>query len=129
MGGPHPSFSDNIRNPNPTHFGLGLFFTEATMLYRQKWMAAMSVPLIGNKEIDASVSEDYDECLTANRAPRNLKLHQQIEDAGTEVTYRCLECRGCKKCKNSGRIESISIEEEVENALIDNSVIVHPDKG
>ena len=126
LGGPHPSFSVSIQNPNPTHFGLGVFLTDATSVYREKWAASMSVSLIGNKDLGG---EDWDECLTANRAPSNMKRHQQMEDAGTEVTYRCVECRGCSKCKTSGRIESISIEEEVEDALIESSVIVHPEKG
>ena len=106
--------------------GLGVFLTDATSVYREKWEASMGVSLIGNKDL---VGEDWDECLTANRAPSNMKRHQQMEEAGTEVTYRCVECRGCSKCKTSGRIESISIEEEVEDALIESSVIVHPDKG
>ena len=58
-----------------------------------------------------------------------MKLHQQIEDAGKEVSYYCVDCLGCSNCKTSGRIESISIEEEVEDALIEGSVTVHPVEG
>ena len=129
LGGPHPSFSAHLPNPNPTHFGLGLFLSDAAALYREKWMATWGVSMLGNKELESNACEEWDECFVANRAPRNMKLHQQIEDAGTEVSYRCVDCRGCSNCKTSGRIESISIEEEVEDALIEGSVTVHPEEG
>ena len=129
LGGPHPSFDVFAKQPNPTHFGLGLFLSDATAVYREKWMAALGVSLIGNKELDLGVHESWDQCLATNRAPSNMKLHQQIEDAGTEITYRCVDCRGCSTCKTSGRIESISIEEEVEDSLIDNSITVHQEEG
>ena len=129
LGGPHPSFSANLHNPNPTHFGLGLFFSDATAVYREKWMATLGVSMLGNKQLESNAREEWDECFVANRAPRNMKLHQQIEDAGTEVSYRCVDCRGCSSCKTSGRIESISIEEEVEDALIERSVTVHSEEG
>ena len=127
LGGPHPSFY--IRGPNPTHFGIGVFLTESTALYRAKWQAGMGVSLIGNKDLDLGTTEELNACLAVKRAPGNKKIHDQVEEAGTEVSYRCVECRGCSECKTSGRIESISIEEEVEQSLIDRSVQVHPDEG
>ena len=45
------------------------------------------------------------------------------------VSYRCVKCRGCPDCKNSGNIECISIQEEVEQAVIDKSVTVNLELG
>ena len=58
-----------------------------------------------------------------------LENFEIVESAGTEVSYRCVKCRGCPDCKNSGNIECISIQEEVEQAVIDKSVSVNLELG
>ena len=47
--------------------------------------------------------------LVNKRAPEQLKIFDEIETAGTEITFRCVDCRGCKKCKGGPQFESISI--------------------
>ena len=56
----------------------------------------------------------------------NSMMHWRV---GTEVTYRCVDCNECWKCKNGLRLESLSIQEEVEEALISRSVTVELDEG
>ena len=63
------------------------------------------------------------------RPPKCVKQFDQVERAGTEITYRCVDCRDCIKCKYGGRVDSISIQEEIEQALIEHSVTVDVDKG
>ena len=63
---------------------------------------------------------------TSRRSPKALKIFDEIEKAGTNVTYRCPDCRNCKECKRSSRVDEISIEEEVGQSLIDKSVTVDP---
>ena len=53
----------------------------------------------------------------------------EIESLGTEVTYRCIRCRGCPNCKKDGSIESISIQEEIGQRLINKSVIINLKQG
>ena len=67
--------------------------------------------------------------MAAKRAPRCLKLFEEIEKSGTEISYRCVDCRSCVKCKNDGRIDAISIQDEFEQKLIENSVVVNADEG
>ena len=64
----------------------------------------------------------------ARRPPKCVKQFDLIERAGTEISYRCVDCRDCVKCKNGGRVDAVSIQEEVEQALIDRSVEVDADK-
>ena len=61
------------------------------------------------------------------RPPKSLKRFEEIEDAGTEVTYRCVGCRNCQECKRSSRIDAISFEEEVQQDLINRCVKVDID--
>ena len=65
----------------------------------------------------------------AKRAPKNYKKCVEIESLGTEISYRCVKCRGCSDCVKSKDTECISIQEEVEQALIDKSVTVSLDKN
>ena len=56
-----------------------------------------------------------------------LKLErkfEEIENAGTDVSYCCVQCRDCSNCKLSEQIEHISIQEEMEQGIIERSVKV-----
>ena len=57
------------------------------------------------------------------------KYFEQVENAATEVPYRCVDCRSCQKCKNGEQIELLSIKEEVEQELINKSVTVDVKSG
>ena len=52
------------------------------------------------------------------------KEFEKIEMVGTEVTYRCTECRDCTDRKTNEQIEHISIQGEMEQHVIDRSVTV-----
>ena len=70
--------------------------------------------------------------LAARRPPKNSQIFDNIEDAGTEITYRCKDCRDCSdcpECRKSDRLESISIQEEIEQNVIERSVNVDVNKG
>ena len=63
-------------------------------------------------------------CFVCGRRPKLLERFEEIENAGTEVPYRCVKCRNCEDCKTGEKVECTSIREEVEQALIDKSVTV-----
>ena len=45
---------------------------------------------------------------------RKLKNFEEVENAGSEISYRCNKCRGCKPCKEHDQTEIVSIKEEGE---------------
>ncbi|XP_066926194.1 uncharacterized protein [Clytia hemisphaerica] len=53
-----------------------------------------------------------------------LKSFENAENAGSQISYRCVSCRECKDCKTHDSIESISLKEEAEQALIESSVSI-----
>ena len=57
--------------------------------------------------------------LVGRKPPRCIKQFGEIERAGIEVTYRCVDCRGCLGCMNGARIDAVSTQEEVEQAMIE----------
>ena len=60
------------------------------------------------------------------RPPKCVKQFDEVEAAGTDITYRCVDCRSCTKCKNGSRIDSMSIQEENEQDLVEKAVVVDP---
>ena len=59
----------------------------------------------------------------AKKPTKCIKSFDEIENTGTEVTYRCIDCRNCPECKKSQRLDSVSIQEEVEQSIINRCVI------
>ena len=48
-----------------------------------------------------------------------LKRFQAAEDIGGSIEYRCVVCRNCHACKNSDQVETLSLQEEKEQAQIE----------
>ena len=76
--------------------------------------------------------DDYDEInpvfLNKTYSVKLQEKFEKTEKAGTYVSYRCLRCRNCSDCKNNDRIVHISIQEEVEQNLIDKSITFNLEK-
>ena len=63
---------------------------------------------------------------TQNRESYNARRAlERVENAGSDLTYRCVNCRNYSDCKKSEQIQCISIEEEIEQDIIDSSVQAH----
>ena len=89
------------------------------------------VPLLGFKDDyrnDTTDEEDNESGVSVYHAPRNLKRFQEAEVAGSEISYKCPDCRVCKKCKYHEHIEATSIKQEVEQNDIKKSVKVNTEK-
>ena len=52
----------------------------------------------------------------------------QVENLGTEVTYRCVSCRNCAKCRDGDATEAISLAEEVDAAILEASLSYDPEQ-
>ena len=145
VGGPHPKFTEIMSTMNVS------IFVHQVILYRSAFMEHHSMPILGEKhsaynevidfptmylpssdlsslstecQTSASQNEDPEIYCLARRPPKSLVRFEEVECAGTEVTYRCGKCRICVDCKRSSRLESISIQEEIEQELINRCVKV-----
>eukprot|EP00794_Sanderia_malayensis_P001061 gene1061-biopygen291 len=126
VGGPHPVFS-KIHQSHVSNVS-SLFFTDEYKLFRQYLNS--DVPLIGydssssESKLHLQDSSDIHDFNTSNaHLSKAMKVFEEVEVTGSEITYRCPQCRACKTCKHNN-IEVISIKEEVEQTLINNSVTI-----
>ena len=60
--------------------------------------------------------EDHDQshiqCASCHvLSSKRQKQFEDVENAASEILYRCVNCRNCQNCKNGERIEYISVKE------------------
>ena len=87
----------------------------------------------GDGNIKPDISNIACECKSGSeyylsRPPKNLQTFEKIENAGTEISYRCIDCRNCDVCKDNAHIEATSIEQEIHQGMIDKSVTVNTEE-
>ena len=56
------------------------------------------------------------------------RLVNEVEVMGTEAGYRCITCRNCDKCRKGDQLEQVSLQEELEQAMIEESVKYIPEE-
>ena len=68
--------------------------------------------------------ENSSEYFAALETDRLSQLRQlvDIQEAGLEISYRCVRCRSCIDCKNAEKVDKISLREEAELCEIKSSI-------
>ena len=149
IGGPHEDWEKFERSSGVAMSNV--VYNATTLIVRQAWTIEREIPLLGEKEqlsqedldkafccemLDpelpddsaapsddsAPVCEQRVACV-GKRAPQHVRFFDEIESAGCDVTYRCGECRECKKCKSGPRIEAMSLQDEMEDTLIEKCIV------
>ena len=101
IGGPHHIFT-KIHQSFFSHNQMLSFFNHQYLIAR------------GGVQIDPDVK-----MLSLLSKDKRFELS---ESTGSEITYRCIKCRSCSTCKSSDHQQDISIREEAEQELINQSV-------
>ena len=82
------------------------------------------VPLLGFKDSSPSSSLLVQPDQTpASFISNSMKIFEEVEATGSEISYRCPRCRSCHDCKHASN-DIISVKEEVEQSLINASVTI-----
>ena len=146
IGGPHTSFqflADRVGNIGAllTHFAQNLSSlrslsapkipTNPLTIEEEAFALAHNAWEVRNL-VDSSAKRGESHCMPCYlnfstddengdtlREIRRLRLEQEC---GIDMDYRCVRCRDCAACKNSEKVEAISLKEEAEMELIDQSV-------
>ena len=141
--GPHKKFSEteeDFRKFDPnSHSAKKSYLSSSVIEYRNAYQNITGPTALGN----TSDSNDHlcgteqmclldshsggGEALLARKPPKCVKTFDEVDTAGTEVTYRCIDCRGCENCRKSKRVDAISHQEEVEQHIIERNVTVDVD--
>ena len=118
IAGPHPSFTEVNR---ASHFAFGqCYYSSQVRAYLNFISNRNDVPLLGYRseittaddflddhknshefcDFGLGEGEDLPEghVYASKRAPQNLKVFEEIERAGTLISYRCCDCRECPNC-------------------------------
>ena len=52
----------------------------------------------------------------------DLESFLELENCGTELSYRCIKCRNCVDCRKSDHLEKSSLQDEKQQALLESCV-------
>ena len=135
LGGPHSSWSHATERIE--YMSAYAFLAAELRAYRSQasalevgWPAA-----VANVE-DKPWLDDEELCVCSCHATEAVySLQEQardfndVERVGSELSYRCVKCRACADCKKGELLEEASLQEEAEQALIEASVWMEPDRG
>ena len=133
IGGPHEVFTKIEKQFQLTNNHQTTFLCNQLAAYRQGYQINPDVSMLGFKNANIHIDTDIDNSSNSSNSDinsndtylsRKIKMHQQAEEAGTVISYRCLKCRSCKECEEHDHIEETSIREEVEQDVINKSVTV-----
>ena len=115
IGGPHEVFNRIGSAHLSTHF-----VSSQLRLYQNGYDIDPDIRLLGylSHVGDVFHSKSLDDAHESA-----INTFNEAERAGSEQTFRCVSCRGCTKCKNQPN-EIMSIKEEIEQQIIDDSVTV-----
>ena len=100
--------------------------SELSSLPREFDRCEFGDPVAGTSGLEFIVSNKV---YLSRRSPKCLKFFEELDKTGTNISYRCMDCRSCTECKRWGLIEEIRIQEEVEHDLINKSVAVEIEKS
>ena len=107
------------------------FLESQRKLYLSGYQVNPDVSLLGYKD-EICIAEEMSDMPGMNckcyHAPRAYRRFEAAEMAGSQITFRCPDCRICCNCKNHEHIEAVSIKEEVEQDLINKSIHIDVEK-
>ena len=117
IGGPHRIFSE-INRSMSNGFSMRTFVANQLNLYKSGFQIKPDVPLLSLHRLKT----------TNHICVKDLDHFEELEKAGTEISYRCSKCRSCIDCKTNESIVATSIREEMEQELINKSLKVDQDQ-
>ena len=125
VGGSHRVFTE-IENYHHTNFNW-TFHTLQQKINFFRTHLDPDVGMLGIKPHPQVLNYYIDGDVYKNSIQKRLKRFEESEHAGSEIQYRCPDCRDCTNCKRADK--TISIKEEIEQDQIERSVSVDIDKG
>ncbi|MBM3938553.1 MAG: hypothetical protein FJ333_07870, partial [Sphingomonadales bacterium] len=129
LGGPHAAWT--IAAEAASHMNPRAYLTSEARAWcvEQAWVRLNQdkfKPVQDGGEDDCCCDGNGDEMKASLFTSATIKKQEdqfwRVEAAGTEISYRCENCRSCQKCKNPDMWEAVSLREEAEQALIKASV-------
>ena len=126
IGGPHKVFTEIEAN-----YPVKSFMSMQYELFKNGYQVNPDLSILSFRSVKDNLQEVVlggESIITdsgnQSYASQREKMFQTVEDAGSEILYRCIDCRSCEICKEHKEIENVSLKEEVEQDLINRSVTV-----
>ena len=125
LGGPSVLWRDIAQQ---AHFmGPAAYFVSELKAHKMhceslKFVAALDEEMYDGED-DITVECCRRRAMAAHSPNRAIRDMLMLDELGSEIDYRCQKCRNCYDCKNAEKIESMSLQEEMEQFVIEKSVV------
>ena len=145
IGGPHSIITQIDKAQNNQKMCQLAYLTEQHKIYRMGYQINPDNHLLSIKQRNDFDVDPANELYKENQIPLTMdesicqschvltasqqRHFEEVENAASEILYRCITCRKCLKCRNGEQIEHISVKEEIEQDLINKSVVVDIQQG
>ena len=115
--GPHRIVASIEANAN---MSVSAFFSQQFQLFRNGYKVNPDISILHCRPDNA-----LGDCYASKSKP--LELFQSVEDAGSEILFRCNECRDCVTCKHHENVDNMTVDQEAGQLLIEDSVTIDLD--
>ena len=129
VGAPHHIFTEIEKRFCVSVQQQKTYLSQQYSLFKMGYQANPDISLLSireNKDHLKDVMLNNESEYESNTNCFSLKqqnVFNQVENAATEISFRCISGRDCKDCLNNEHVENVSIREEVEQDLIDKLVL------
>ena len=101
IGGPHRIFNE-INRSLSNGFSMRTFVANQLDLYKSGFQINPDVPLLNLQRLTT----------TNHICVRNIDHFEEVEKAGTEISYRCSKCRSCIDSKQTNQLSQQASEKK-----------------
>ena len=93
--------------------------------FYDKWLQCVECGCWKNVLSEVGPHEHPDAVSCFQSISSELRKFDDFESIGSELSYRCVSCRNCNACRRSDELEEKSLQDEVEQSLIEGCVTLH----
>ena len=130
IGGPHQIFTEIEKRGRLCQHTTVNFVSNQQLMLNNTFHLQQNIDILDFKYDDQcfDITLDDDENVQSTiMLSRPTKMFEKFENAGTCISYRCINCRDCQDCKSHEK-DLMSIREEIEQQQIEKSVTVDVEK-
>ncbi len=91
----------------------------------EKWIQCVECGCWDDALTEVGPHEHPDAALCFQSISSELRKFDDFESIGSEISYRCVSCRNCNGCRRSDELEEKSLQDEIEQSLIEGCVTLH----
>ena len=111
------------------HEDLSMVMVNCTCCGEEMGMSGMNLFTKGKmSNMPARFSQQEQAMVNSEERIADIKRWREMMDTGINIDYRCVKCRNCSDCRNADQTEKVSLRQDAEDEMIQESVKIDYNK-